>query len=304
MTDGQLLVGQTGADPLPKTLTGDITIHYAGGTAIGASKVSQAKLKTSTGAVSVSRTVEGSTSTLLTLPGGEYGFYPQTTIAKGDTNGSRTATGTAIIHTRAVTAQTSASYATNILLTINNSAGMDAASYMYAQQRYVTSSGEVFWIFFLRDKITKNVIASYQAPDHPCMGNGGKPLLVPHPFNDYDPEKHEIVVITPSEEELAAIRKACDSGDEETPDRDILRVITEDYDIDEKSEPEWPTKAVTVGLPREVEVEGEMVPVQSAPIGTSVTPIKKVIPKPEGVLLKSIIKKKDLSYFEPYRMAA
>lgn len=37
MTDGQMLVGQTGADPLPKTLTGDVTITAAGATAIKAS---------------------------------------------------------------------------------------------------------------------------------------------------------------------------------------------------------------------------------------------------------------------------
>jgi hypothetical protein len=34
MTDGQLLVGQSAADPLPKTLTGDVTITAAGVTAI------------------------------------------------------------------------------------------------------------------------------------------------------------------------------------------------------------------------------------------------------------------------------
>lgn len=37
MSDGQMLVGQTGADPLPKTLTGDVTITAAGATAIKAS---------------------------------------------------------------------------------------------------------------------------------------------------------------------------------------------------------------------------------------------------------------------------
>lgn len=34
LTDGQLLVGQTGADPLAKTITGDVTITAAGATAI------------------------------------------------------------------------------------------------------------------------------------------------------------------------------------------------------------------------------------------------------------------------------
>jgi len=249
----------------------------------GDASVAQAKLKTSTGAVSVTRTLEGSTRTLLTLPGGEYGFYPQTTIAKGDAQGSRTATGTALIHTRAVTAQTSASYATNILLTIQNSVGMDAASYMYAQQRYVTSSGEVFWIFLLRDKITKNVIASYQAPDHPCMGNGGKPLLVPHPFGSYDPAKHEIIVINPSDEEVFNMQDACIMP-EDKPDRDILEVIMEDYEIDEDLQTEWPKKEITVGLPKGIDWK-------RMPEGSKVIPIKKRIPKPEYITTRKLWKK-------------
>lgn len=47
MTDGQLLVGQTGADPLPKTVTGDVTISAAGVTAIGTNKVTNAMLRQS-----------------------------------------------------------------------------------------------------------------------------------------------------------------------------------------------------------------------------------------------------------------
>ncbi len=44
MTDGQLLVGQTSSDPLPKTVTGDVTITAAGVTAIGSGKVTNAML--------------------------------------------------------------------------------------------------------------------------------------------------------------------------------------------------------------------------------------------------------------------
>lgn len=49
MTDGQLLVGQTGADPLPKSVSGDITISALGVTAIGANKVTDAMLRQSAG---------------------------------------------------------------------------------------------------------------------------------------------------------------------------------------------------------------------------------------------------------------
>lgn len=49
MSDGQLLVGQTGADPLPKSITGDVTFTAGGVTAIGANKVTDAMLRQSAG---------------------------------------------------------------------------------------------------------------------------------------------------------------------------------------------------------------------------------------------------------------
>lgn len=49
MTDGQLLVGQTSADPLPKTISGDVTFSAAGETAIGNNKVTDAMLRQGAG---------------------------------------------------------------------------------------------------------------------------------------------------------------------------------------------------------------------------------------------------------------
>jgi hypothetical protein len=206
-------------------------------------------------------------------------------------------------HLNACTEAALTSYVSVIWLSVTGGVDSGRTYSGYVQQRYVTSSGEIHWVFFLREKDSGAIVAAWQSPDHPCMGNGGKPLLLPHPFVGYDEDKYEVVSVNPSKEEIAAIAKAGIS-DEDRPDRDILQVILQDYEIDEKSEPVWPTKAVTVGLPREVEVDGEMVPVQDAPRGTLITPIKRVIPKPKGILLKSLIKKKDLSYFEPYRMAS
>jgi hypothetical protein len=48
MTDGQLLVGQSVADPLPKTITGDVTFTAAGVTAIGTAKVTLAMMADAT----------------------------------------------------------------------------------------------------------------------------------------------------------------------------------------------------------------------------------------------------------------
>ena len=234
--------------------------------------VSQAKLKTSTGSVNISHGNVGTKSANLTLPGGEYGFYPQIKVGAYEASEEVSASiGSKIMST---------TYITNIYLTLNILSPY-GTSYAYARQRYVTSSGEVFWIFILRDKVTKDVISIWQAPDHPCFGNGGKPLLVPHPFPDYDETKHEIIVINPSHEEVEAMKKLGERGEDE-PDKDLLEVIMEEYEIDEDSKPAWPTKAVTVGLPKDYETKK---------MGEGVQPIKKAIPRPPYIKTKSLRRK-------------
>jgi hypothetical protein len=223
---------------------------------IGASAVAQGKLKTSLGSVSG----QGNR----TLPGGEYGFYPQLKVASSGKVSIADGLG-------------SASYVTNIWLP-------EAAGTPYAQQRYVTSSGEVFWIFLLRDKVSKEIIGMYEAPDHPCFGNGGKPLLVPHPFPDFNPDKQEIIVINPSDEDVFNMEDACIVEDETKPDRDMLEVITEDYEIDEDLQTPWIRKEITVGLPRGLDWRRS--------IGESVTPVKKLIPQMEYITTRKLWKRK------------
>jgi len=240
--------------------------------------ITQAKLKTSSG--SVSQVDVG--SSLLTLPGGEYGFYPQIKTSSV----SDVYRGASILFFGTVAGFTS--YVTKISL-------YSESDTIYAQQRYVTSSGEVFWIFILRvivdytetgvggeliEHKAGDIISMYQAPDHPCFGNGGKPLLVSHPFGSYDPDKHEIIVINPTKEEVTEMKGRCEKGEDE-PDKDLLEIITEEYVIDENSAPKWPTKEVTVGLPKDRDWKRD-------PDDTKVTPIKKVIPQPKGVLVKKL----------------
>ncbi len=220
---------------------------------IESAAISQAKLKTSMGSVSTTST----TGENLTLPGGEYGFYPQVK------NPQESYTVSANI----ATALTSVPYITNIFLA-TSSAGFAS----YAQQRYVTSSGEVHWVFLLRDKATKKVLAGYQAPDHPCFGNGGDPELVPHPFPGYDSTVHEIIVINPSKEEVMEIRKATKATNLK---RDFLEVLQADYEIDEFQEAEWPSIPVTVGLQDDYEMDKGTV-------------IKQVIPKPNYVSARGL----------------
>ena len=227
--------------------------------------ITQAKLKTSQGSVSVT----GSQANI-TLPGGEYGFYPQT-------KSSHVSGGYEVLASIAGSDVTAAStsYITSIFLGNENILGTS-----YAQQRYVTSSGEVFWVFILRDKITKDIISMYQAPDHPCFGNGGKPLLVSHPFGSYDTETQEIIVINPTHEEVENMKKEGERGEDE-PDKDLLEVIMEEYVIDEASKPKWPSIPVTVGLPKDYETKA---------MGAEVITIKKVIPRPAGTLCRSLKK--------------
>ena len=242
--------------------TGDVT--GAAALTIAAGAVSQAKLKTSSGSVS---TVAPYSSNL-TLPGGEYGFYPQIKEVGG--------TVSAYISNLYATT----TYVTNIFLGPQNVPDC----YAYAQQRYVTSSGEVHWVFILRDKVTKETISMYQAPDHPCFGNGGKPLLVPHPFGSYDPDKHEIIVINPSDEDVFNMQDACIMP-EDKPDRDILEVIVKDYEIDEDLKTEWPKKEITVGLPKNIDWK-------RMPEDSKVVPVRKRIPQPSYVTTRKLWKKK------------
>lgn len=236
---------------------------YFDGVEIG-SVVSQLHLKTSLGSVSDSGGND------VTLPGGEYGFYPQ--ISGSNIN-------CMIAGTRGGSTFTSVSGVANI--NFGNEVGVSGG----AAQRYVTASGEVFWIFIRREKSSGNIVSVYAAPDHPCFGNGGKPKLVPHPFPGCDLDKYEIIVVNPSPEQLREMEELCDVDDDDLPDLIMSDVIRKYYDIDDESEADWPSIPVTVGLPKGRDWKRE-------PDGTPVTPHKKIIPKPDYVKTKIMRLKK------------
>ena len=143
---------------------------------IAAAAVGQGQLKSATGAVM------GTTGNL-TLPGGEYGFYPQ---IKGDN------TNTCDI--RFLNGVFGFTYVTNISF-------LGTGNY-YAQQRYIQASppymiGNKIWghfLFLLRDIATGTVRSAYEAEDPPWAYNGaiylpkddpGRLNEIPHPFADY-----------------------------------------------------------------------------------------------------------------------
>jgi hypothetical protein len=222
---------------------------------MAAAAISQAKLKTSTGEVSTDSTSGAN----LTLPGGEYGFYPQIKSPNGV--GLTAYVAGLFVGT---------SYTTNIHII------MASACTGYAQQRYVTSSGEVNWLFFLRDKTTKKIKASWICSDHPCFGNGGDPESIQHPFIDFSSVTEEIVCINPTDKELADIKSNIPKG------KSILQVINEDYKIDDSITEQWPTKEITTGLPEGYDWK-------MAKNGDDLAPIKSTIPKPDYILCKKLI---------------
>ncbi len=154
-----------------------------------------------------------------------------------------------------------------------------APGWLYAQNRYVTSSGEVFWAFLLRDKQTHQMISGYMGPDHPCFGNGSDPEKVPHPFPDFDESQHEIIVLNPDETQVLALKKLAKSRD-----GSWLNAMLDLFDINEETDGPWPTKAVTVGLPDDWDDVWAS--------GSAVTPVKNVIPQKDFLLCKSISLKK------------
>lgn len=300
---------------------------------IGSGAVTQGKLATSTG--SVSTTSMGGVN--LTLPGGEYGFYPQ---IKASTEESQIIARIADVLTPETT------YYTNIFLA--NPTGHTS----YAQQRYITSSGEIFWLFILRDKLTGDILSMWQAPDHPCFGNGGKPNLIQHPFADVREnrwlgnEEVEIIIVNPAHDlvqEAMFRRIAIEGGypdknlyqnymskakkksgiwlgalrtweardiiladsdeeameflmdyqgfiiDENRPNRDLLAVFQDEYELDKQTP--WEEKVCTVALPDEDLHGSPVVDWRMTPAGTPIDPIKTQILQPQDSKLFTLKEK-------------
>lgn len=135
------------------------------------------ELETATGQVSTT----GASN--LTLPGGTYGFYPQTRVSSNNYSA------------QIATSNDGQTFATNIWIS-------PADGTVFALQRYVPASppymiGDVQWghfLFLLRNPSTGLVKAAYEAQDPPWAYNGPSHYAkdsveriqaIPHPFVDY-----------------------------------------------------------------------------------------------------------------------
>ena len=221
-TGGNVGIGTDNPGSRKLKVQGDIEAtgnYYGDGSAltgiiVGDGTISKEKLKTATGEIS---TIDE--NSLLTLPGGQYGFYPQFKVSSSVTAG-------AVLLGRFTSdikssfepgMVTDTSYTTRILL---SERGPET---LYAQQRYVTASGSDHWLFLLVDKVTKEIASSYSAPDHPAYGNGGDFEKVPHPFGNYDTSKYDIVLV--DNDTIMELRAQV------TPERSLLTIVNEDYKV-------------------------------------------------------------------------
>jgi len=151
--------------------------------------------------------------------------------------------------------------------------------------RYVTASGEYGWAFFMRDKITGELLNGWFSGDHPSM-NDEKRV---HPFVEkYDPAKHIIDCIVLTKDQYLDLEVEAVETDSSP-----LQLLQEDYDHVDTNVTPWPTEEITLGLPKIIIVDGKKrVPsYRSLPDGTPVESIKKKVVKPEYVNLKGLVKK-------------
>lgn len=252
-----------------------ITSSMIGSNIIGADHINNSsininKLDTSELSFKINRYAagEGSSVGLFLLNSDGYSFFPRLKFDQASWGLSYDAYGKASLPD----SYGYGTYYAYIQLEVHQSSysGVNSVS-MGGKHMYVTSSGEVYWIFLLRDKATKQIISSWAAPDHPCFGNTNNPDIVYQPFGHYDPNKHEIIVINPDEKKLNEIN----DNFYNRPEKDFFQSCFELYEIDEQSNVKWTDKEITIGVDRK-----------------KMRSIKRKIPKHKNIKQAALIRKK------------
>jgi len=184
---------------------------------------------------------------------GEYGFYPKVKF-EADTKSID-------VQIYSVDADAGpTSYTTNIGIKWADRAGGDTTRNVYAQIRYVTASGEIFWLFILKEKETGKYIRMHASPDHPCICCHD-PEAVHHPFfKNYDPEKHDMFVIPMNKSQRKEVEDLREWKNE-LPGLTFLECVKKYFDIDENPKnAKWPTIPVTIGVDRNRRVMKAKIP--------------------------------------------
>jgi len=162
--------GQGALATLNTVTATEIDAGAVGQSEVATDAIGQAELKDATGIVSTT-----TTGVLLTLAGGQYGFYPQIRSAVSG-SGIYEASMASSDDTDSASLSVALTATYNTRITLGNS----AATTIFAQQRYFTASkpydlgdGEVGrFIFALINNTTRKVESVYQATEAPWHYNG------------------------------------------------------------------------------------------------------------------------------------
>ena len=208
--------------------TNVIKANVVGSTHIRANAITQSQLKTSYQDISVSN-VSSSDYAHTVLTGGQYCLGAYT---------ARVTTEATHLWVSNAARLTTSVLGSRIGHRITRDSGGGGG---VIRSRYITASGELFWIFIKRNKITKEIITASASPDHPCFGNSED---IEHPFSPFDPLSEEIIVITPPKSEIAKVYNEA----EKDKKKDFWKIFWENYELDELEEDNWPAEDITIGI--------------------------------------------------------
>jgi hypothetical protein len=158
------------------------TSALTGTTYVPDATVDTTALKTAESEVTATNETYGLTA----VAGGQYCFYPQ--IKMSDTGTERWACGIGNVDATQKAGVTT--YGTYCVLGCTG-----AGNTMYAKFLYVTASGEDYWLWFIVNSFTHEVLATAGASDHPAYGNSNDFTAQPHPFLYYNPLIHDIILV-------------------------------------------------------------------------------------------------------------
>lgn len=208
--------GGTGATAAANTANGVVVLDASG--YVPNDSVDTTALKTTAGEV-----VCSANNTIFELPGGTYGFYPQSKRSAGsDTFEVQIAGipgGTAASHTN---------YTTGVGIAVG---GGVSVTFL---QRYVTASGEDWWLMLLVEKSTGDIKGIYSAADHPSYGYGGDYVKHPHSFGDYDNTKYDIVLV--DQNTIKNLQSETTDIDEYTGVKLLSQLVLDNYKVDYSEE--------------------------------------------------------------------
>ena len=266
--DGSIVESKIGTGAVTNAKIGSSAVTNA---KIGSSAVSTAKLKTSTGSQTFTA---GSGIAQITL--NAYSFFPSINREneEGDLGTYVASSGSA------------------------DSPRFSAGSYSASPSRrirvywrYVTSSGDIYWLFALRNKETGEVESMWRSADHPVFNTGLTHDEMPHPFGDVDLSKYEIEVINP---ELSLMKEIHKQAKAERTDE--LEIIQRDYEIAEIKTPQFSEKDGKAGYitrPAAVGTTDTSWPFYDEEEDGPAVVKYEVLTRPEYIKIKKIVKKSE-----------